>query len=169
MPHKLTTLPFGETVVIKTLYSSFKWKDTLPALNSMNECLELKTISQSSLSRLVNTSFLKYEKMQDGENFACCGECNILKSLRASSTRGLHAEALWDLKLNEHIVAQHAHWELYYASRNLSISEPKKVLIIIHDEMNHSKTTSSHFSHKNKKKMSFMKLPISIICMITHR
>ena len=135
----------------------------------MNECLELKTISQFGLSRLVNTSFLKYKKMQDRENFAYYGECNILKPLDASLTKGLHADALWDLKLNEHIVAQCVHWELYYASKNLSISEPEKVLIIIHDEMNHSKTASSHFFHKNKKTMSFMKLPISIICMITHR
>jgi hypothetical protein len=42
MPHRSTTLPTGESVVTKTLPSSFKWKDTLPALNSINSCLELK-------------------------------------------------------------------------------------------------------------------------------
>jgi hypothetical protein len=42
MPHRSTTMPTGETVVTKTLPSSFKWKDTLPALNSINSCLELK-------------------------------------------------------------------------------------------------------------------------------
>jgi hypothetical protein len=62
MPHKSTTLPSGEIVVTKILHSSFKWKDTLPALNSMNECLDLKTISKSGLSRIVTTSFLEYEK-----------------------------------------------------------------------------------------------------------
>jgi hypothetical protein len=35
--------------------------------------------------------------------------------------------------LNEHIVAEHAHWKLYYANRNLFINEPEKVLIIIHN------------------------------------
>jgi hypothetical protein len=44
---------------------------------------------------------------------------------------------LWNLKLKEYIIAQHAHWEIYYANRNLSISEPDKVLTIIHDKMDH--------------------------------
>jgi hypothetical protein len=42
MPHRLTILPTGEAVLTKTLPSSFKWKDTLPALNSINSCLKLK-------------------------------------------------------------------------------------------------------------------------------
>ena len=41
MPHRLTTMPTGKTLVTKTLSSSFKWKDTLPALNSINSYLEL--------------------------------------------------------------------------------------------------------------------------------
>jgi hypothetical protein len=130
MLHKSTTLPSREIVVTKTLHSSFKWNYTLPTLNSMNECLELKTVFQSGLSRIVNTSFPEYKKKQDGENFACCGKYNRLKLLQTTSTMGSHAKDLWDLNLNEHIATQRAHWELYYASRNLSISEPKKILII---------------------------------------
>jgi hypothetical protein len=45
MPHKSTTLLSGEIVVTMILYLSLKWKVTLPTLNSMNECLELRTIS----------------------------------------------------------------------------------------------------------------------------
>jgi hypothetical protein len=48
VPHKSTTMPSKERVVMKTLHLSFKWKDTLSALNSMNKCLELRTIYQSS-------------------------------------------------------------------------------------------------------------------------
>lgn len=98
MLHESTPLPSREIVETKTLHLSFKWKDTLLALNSMNKCLESRTNSQSSLSRIVNTSFLEYEKKKDADNFACCRECDKLKLLRASSTRGLHVEALWDLK-----------------------------------------------------------------------
>jgi hypothetical protein len=65
-------------------------------------CLELKQISKSGLSRIVNTSFPKYEKKQDGDNFARCEECDRLKSLRVSSTRGSCAKELLDMKLNEH-------------------------------------------------------------------
>jgi hypothetical protein len=128
MPRRSTTLPIGESVVTKTLPSSFKWKDTLPALNSINSSLELKQIFKSGLSRIVNTSFPEYEKKRDGDNFACCGECDRLKSVWASSTRGSRAEELWDMKLNEHNALQRAHRELYYANRNLSISKPEKLM-----------------------------------------
>ena len=70
--------------------------------------------------------------------------------------------------MKEHITTQHAHWEIYYANRNLSISKPNKVLTIIHDKMDHSKTAFPHFSHKNKRTESFMKLPILVTSMTTH-
>ena len=50
----------------------------------------------------MNISFPEYEKKWDGDNFAHCSECDRLKSLHASSTRGSHAKELWDMKLNEH-------------------------------------------------------------------
>ena len=81
MPHRLTTMPIGETMMTKALPSSFKWKDTLLVLYSINSCLELKQISKSRLNKIVNTSFPEYEKKQDGDNFARCGECNRLKFL----------------------------------------------------------------------------------------
>jgi hypothetical protein len=115
----------------------------------------------------VNTSFLEYEKKRDGDNFARCRECDRLKSLQASSMRGSRAEELWDMKLNEHNALARSHRELYYANRNLSISKLEKVLTIIHDKMDHSKT-ASHFSYKNKSTEAFMKLPVSVTGMIAH-
>ena len=67
-----------------------------------------------------------------------------------------------------HIVGQRAHWEVYYANQFLSEKEPKKYVTIIHDKMDHSKTSSSHFSHKSKHMDSFMKLLISMAGMIAH-
>jgi hypothetical protein len=64
--------------------------------------------------------------------------------------------------------AQRAHRELYYANRNLSKNEPSKVLTIIHDKMDHSKTTCPHFSYKNKAVDSFMKLPVAVTGMVAH-
>jgi hypothetical protein len=116
----------------------------------------------------MNTSFLEYKTKWDRDNFAQCIECNRLKSFRASSTRRLHSEDLWNLKLKDHIVAQRTHWKLYYANINLSISEIDKVIIIIHNKMDHLKTTSSHFFHRKKTIESFMWLLISIIGIITH-
>ena len=117
----------------------------------------------------MNTSFLEYEKKRNGDNFAHCGDCDRLKSLRASSTRRSCAKGLWDTMLNGHNALARAHQQLYYANRNLSISEPEKVLSIIHNKMDHSKTTSPHFSHKNKSTEAFVKLLVSVTGMIAHR
>ena len=67
-----------------------------------------------------------------------------------------------------HIAGQWAHRELYYANRYLSAKEPEKCVTFIHDKMDHSKTSSPHFSHKSKHMDSFMKLPISVTRMIAH-
>ena len=67
-----------------------------------------------------------------------------------------------------HIAGQRAHRELYYANRFLSEKEPEKCVTIIHNKMDHSKTSSPHFSHKSKHMDSFMKLPISVTGMIAH-
>jgi hypothetical protein len=61
-----------------------------------------------------------------------------------------------------------SHRELYYANRHLSEKEPTKVLTIIYNKMDHSKTASPHFSHKIKATDSFMKLPVAVTQMIAH-
>ena len=75
---------------------------------------------------------------------------------------------MWTKRLEAHGQAQMVHRELYYANQNLSKNESSKVLTIIHDKMDHSKTACPHFSHKNKAVDSFMKLPIAVTGMITH-
>ena len=67
-----------------------------------------------------------------------------------------------------HIAGQRAHRELYYANWFLSEKEPGKCVTIIHDKMDHLKTSSPHFSYKRKHMDSFMKLPISVMRMIAH-
>jgi hypothetical protein len=46
--------------------------------------------------------------------------------------------------------------------------EPTNVLAIIHKKMDHSKSTSFNFSHKNKAVNLFIKLPVAMIRMIVH-
>ena len=41
-------------------------------------------------------------------------------------------------------------------------------MIVIHDKINHSKTSFPHFSHKSKHMDLFMKLPIYVTGMIAH-
>jgi hypothetical protein len=168
MPHKTTTLETREKVVSKCLPSSWRWKDSLPELNIVNAQLGLNKVSASGLSRIRNESFAEYSPKSRGDNFARCGQCNRLKKLRAACTRGSRSVVLWTKKLEAHGQAQRAHRELYYANRNLSKSESSKVLTIIYDKMDHSKTACPHFSHKNKAVDSFMKLPVAVTGMIAH-
>ena len=67
-----------------------------------------------------------------------------------------------------HIAGQRAHWELYYANCFLSEKQPEKCVTIIHNKMDHSKTSSLHFSHKSKHMDSFLKLPVSVTRIIVH-
>ena len=82
--------------------------------------------------------------------------------------RGSRGVVLWTKRLEAYGQAQRAHRKLYYANRNLSKNESSKVLTIIHDKMNHSKTAYPYFSHKNKAVDSFMKLPMAVTGMIAH-
>ena len=88
--------------------------------------------------------------------------------MRSACTRGSGAYDVCQKRLDMHIASQRTHWEHYYANRFLSEKEPGKCVTIIHDKMDHSKTSSPHFSHKSKHMDSFMKLPISVTGMIAH-
>jgi hypothetical protein len=168
MPHRTTTIETGEKVVSKCLPSSWRWKDSLPEINIVNAQFGLNKVSPSGLSRIHNESFPEYSPKSRGDNFARCAQSDKFKKLRAACTRGSRAADIWTRKLGAHIDAQTFHRELYYANRNLSEKEPTKILTIIHDKMDHSKTASPHFSHKNKATNSLMKLPVAVTGMIAH-
>ena len=88
--------------------------------------------------------------------------------MRSTCTRDSGAYDVYQKRLDMHIAGQRAHRELYYANRFLSEKQPEKCITIIHDKMDHSKTSSPHFSHKSKHMDSFMKLPVSVTGMIAH-
>jgi len=45
---------------------------------------------------------------------------------------------------------------------------PEKMVIIIHDKIDYSKTDSPHYSYKNKGTDSFMKMSVAITRMIAY-
>ena len=75
---------------------------------------------------------------------------------------------VYEKRLDMHIVGQRVHRKLYYANWFFSKKELEKCVIIIHNKMDHSKTSSLHFSHKSKHLDSFMKLPNFVTRMIAH-
>jgi hypothetical protein len=144
MPHRTTTIETREKVVSKCLPSSWRWKDSLPEINIVNAQFGLNKVSLSGLSRIRKESFPEYFPKSRGDSFARCGQCDKFKKLRAACTRGSRIADIWIRKLGAHIDAQMSHRELYYANRRLSEKEPTKVLTIIHDKMDHSKTAFLH-------------------------
>jgi hypothetical protein len=67
-----------------------------------------------------------------------------------------------------HLAQQEAHRNTYYGTRYMSILHPDKCVTIIHDKMDHTKTTSPCFANKNKSIDAFMKLPVAVMGMIAH-
>ena len=129
---------------------------------------ENRKLNTLSLSRIWRESFSEFSTKKRGESFARCGDCDDLKRMRSACTRGSGAYDLCQKRLDIHIAGQRAHRELYYTNWFLSEKESGKCVTIIHDKMDHSKTSSPHFSHKSKHMDSFMKLPISVTGMIAH-
>ena len=168
MPNRTRTLNSGERVPAMVLPLAFRWKDQLPKINEANVAMNLKPISANNLSRIRKESFLEYVPKGRGDSFARCGTCDEYKQLRSACTPMSIQREKWEEVLENHLAGQKAHRGLYYAHRYISEEYPEKMVTIIHDKMDHSKTASPHFSHKSKATESFMKLPIAITGMIAH-
>lgn len=69
-------------------------------------------------------------------------------------------------RFERHLFAQEATRNAYYGSRILSWYIPNKVLYIIHDKMDQSKTALPCMARKNKDTKGLMKLPISVSGML---
>ena len=168
MPHKSRTKEDGEKVVAMSLPSSFHWNSTLSEINAANLQVGVKEVSRTGLSQIRRESFSEFSTKKWSNNFTRCGDCDDLKRMRSACTRGSGAYDVCQKRLDMHIAGQRMHQELFYANWFLSKKEPEKCVTIIHDKMDHSKTSSPHFSYKSKHMDSFMKLPISVTGMIAH-
>ena len=120
------------------------------------------------LSRIRRESFSEFSIKKRSDNFARCGDCDDMKRMRSACTRGSRAYDVCQKRLDIHIAGQGAHRELYYTNWFFLEKEPEKCVTIIHNKMDHSKTSSPHFSHKCKHMNSFMKLPIFVTGIIAH-
>jgi len=140
----------------------------LPKINEANAAFDLPLISSSGLSNIRRASFPEYAVKAGGDTFARCGSCDTYKRLRAACTPFSDAQLKWSNILQTHIKVQEAHRKLYHTNRFTSQEYPEKMLCIIHDKMDHSKTASPHFAHKTKATDSFMKMPVVVTGMIAH-
>jgi hypothetical protein len=71
--------------------------------------------------------------------------------------------AAHQLNYFKHINMQEAYCNDYYTNRALSISRPLEVLTVIHDKMDHAKTSSPCLANRFKATDELFKLHISVI------
>jgi hypothetical protein len=168
MPHRSQTIASGEKVVSKVLPATWKWKESIPELNTVNSAFGLKDVSISHLSKIKKMNFPEYDTKKPRDNFARCSTCDRLHSFRWTAIVGSEGAMLWEQKLTCHINSAMAHWELYSANRYRSRFFPSECITIIHDKMDHAKTASPVFSHKTKQLDGLMKLPVAATGMLAH-
>jgi hypothetical protein len=168
MPHKSRSLSSGEKVVSKVLPSSFKWKDQIPLISDHLADCGLPPLSASNLSKIRRLSYPEYYAKRAGDNFARCSKCDEFESLMKLTLPGTQSALLWSRKLNVHLDSAFAHRDLYYLNRFRSKTMPREVLTIMHDKMDHSKTSSPVLSHKVKNLDGLMKLPLAVTGILAH-
>lgn len=81
MPHRFQILLSNKKVVSKVLPSTWKWKESILELNSINSAFGLQEVSLSNLSKIRKLNFPEYTAKKPGDNFACCSTCDKLHSL----------------------------------------------------------------------------------------
>ena len=168
MPHRTRTTKSGEKVVSMILPATFQWKDQLAKINEAHAAFGLKEVSTSSLSRIRESRFPEYDVKRPGDNFARCGTCDKYRELKNGAIAGSKQAEKWSRKLDKHLGIARAHREHYYALRYHSQTYPEECVTIMHDKMDHAKTASPVFSHKNKELDGLTKLPVCVTGMIAH-
>ena len=117
------------------------------------------------MSKIRVSRFLKFDVKRPGDNFARCGTCDKYKELRKGAIGGSEQAMKWTRKLKKHLGIARAHREYYYAKRYYSQTYPDECMTIMHDKMDHAKSASPRFFHKNKELDALVKLYVSVIGM----
>ena len=168
MLHKTRVLPFGENIVAKILPTNFKWKDQIPFVDEHLADCGLLLLLASNLSKISRLKYPEYFAKKLGVNFACCSTCDDFQSQKKLTQPRMQASLLWSKKMQVHIDFAFAHRDLYYLNQYRSKSSPHKIVTIMHDKMDHSKTASLVLSHKVKHLDDLMKLLVAVIGILAH-
>jgi hypothetical protein len=54
------------------LPTTWKWKESIPKLNTVNSAFGLKNVFISDLSKIRKLNFPKYDVKKPRDNFSCC-------------------------------------------------------------------------------------------------
>ena len=101
--------------------------------------LGYKLMSSSTFNRIWNTEF-KHVILSKMSEFSKCSICTGIKA-QLSGTKVQEKQDKLMEERRKHLLQQQSYRNVYYAWRRSSQMSPKKYLCIIHDKMDHKKTT----------------------------
>ena len=91
MPYRFQILASSEKVVLKVFPTTWKWKESILELNTVNSAFGLKDVSMSNLNKIRKLNFPEYDAKKLGYNFARCSTYDKLHSLQRTIVVGSQA------------------------------------------------------------------------------
>ena len=128
----------------------------------------LRTVSQSTISRIKKEHFNNVLIKPVGSSFAKCTTCNDLQQFILKLPKGGPEYTEFTKQRTEHLNHQASCWHLYASWREESKRNPQEILCIIHDKMDTSKTALPRMRVTAKATQGLGQFPISVIGMVAH-
>ncbi len=134
----------------------------------INKELNIDEVFQFAMNQLKRKYHLNVDLRKRGSTFAKCIVCESLKDLISKVGKNNASAKDHELKLKKHNKHQESCKHLYHSCKAESIQSKEEFLCIIHDKMDHSKTTLPRLQVKNKMVVGLSQLLITLTKMIVH-
>ena len=112
--------------------------------------------------------FRHVEVKAPNNNFSGCSECDFLQDCISRYPWGCDEWAMLVNDLTKHINYQNACCRLYHGWSSNSVDSPTEFLCIIHNKMDHTKSTIPQMQRSTKATSGLGQIPISVTEMLTH-
>jgi len=134
----------------------------------INKELNIDEVFQFAMNQLKRKYHLNVDLRKRGSTFAKCIVCKSLKDSISKVGKNNASAKDHELKLKKHNKHQESCRHLYHSCKAESIQSKEEFLCIIHDKMDHSKTTLPRLQVKNKMVVGLSQLLITLTKMIVH-
>ena len=128
----------------------------------------LRTVSQSTISRIKKEHFNNVLIKPVGSSFAKYTTCDDLQQFILKSPKGGPKYTEFTKQRTEHLNHQASCRHLYASWREESKRNPREILCIIHNKMNTSKTALPRMRVITKATQGLGQFPISVTRMVAH-
>jgi hypothetical protein len=124
--------------------------------------LNIDEVTQFVMSWLRKKHHFNVDVQKKGSTFANCTICESLKDLISKVGKNNVSANKHELKLKRHNKHQESCKCFYHGWKTKSVQSKEEFLCIIHDKMDHSKTTLPRLQVKNKMVVGLGQLPIML-------